>query len=305
MTPDDQPLHEPSSAQPVGRSGDERDPPDVWLSPPPPRPKFQHRYRTHIILFVLTVATTTLMHGPWYSLAILTILGAHEFGHYFACRWYDVDASLPYFLPAPLPLTGTVGAVIRIREPFPSKRALFDIGIAGPIAGFVALLPFLWWGVSHASILPVSAVAGRFDEFGEPLLFKAAAFLTLGPVPDGSEVFIGSVAFGAWFGMLATAMNLMPFGQLDGGHVAYALLGPRARWVSIATLVVMVSLTLNSLSWLVMTLLMIAMTLIIGVGHPQVVDEHVPLNPTRKALAVFAVVMFVLCFTPVPLSLGP
>ena len=167
----------------------------------------------------------------WYSVPLLAILTAHEFGHYFACRYYNVDATLPYFIPAPLPLTGTLGAVIRIREAFPSKRALFDIGVAGPIAGFVVLVPLLIWGISMSTVGPVPDGA---IYFGEPLLWKLLEWAFFGFIPAGSDVMLHPVGFAAWWGMLATALNLLPFGQLDGGHIMYARLGRYATRVSAA-----------------------------------------------------------------------
>jgi len=240
--------------------------------------------------------------GLTYSAPILIILGAHEFGHYWYCRKHNVDASLPWFLPAPPPLlTGTLGAVIRIKEPFPSTRALFDIGVAGPIAGFVALLPFLYWGITLS--VPVKVPPGsELIYFGEPLLYKAIAWWHFGQLPEGFDVFLHPMGFAAWFGMLATALNLLPFGQLDGGHIAYALLGPRARYVSFATLAVTLLLTLRSLSWISMAVIMLAMALLLGVRHPRIADEGAPLDGRRRLVALLALVIFVLCFTPVPIE---
>jgi membrane-associated protease RseP (regulator of RpoE activity) len=302
----------------------------------PPR-KFQHRYRWHVSLFLITLLTTTwvgwdhalvfsdsigtlapgdLPHWSWtwiellsglarglvYSAPILIILGAHEFGHYWYCRRHNVDASLPYFLPAPpLLLTGTFGAVIRIKERFPSTKALFDIGVAGPIAGFVALLPFLYWGVVQSVPVKVPANANLLY-FGEPLLYKAMAWWHFGALPEGFDIFLHPMGFAAWFGMLATAMNLLPFGQLDGGHIAYAVFGPRARYLSLATLAVTMLLTWLSLSWISMAVIMLAMALLLGLRHPQIADEGTPLDGRRKLVAVVALIIFVLCFTPVPIE---
>ena len=268
------------------------------------RPKFQHRYWVHALLFLLTLLTTTYttFFGGWsYSLPILTILGAHEFGHYFYCRKYGVDASLPYFLPAPFvfPLTGTLGAVIRIREAFPSKAALFDIAVAGPIAGFVALLPFLYISFRYqttAVITPDTAIV-----FGEPLLFKLASLVWFGPLPAGFDETISPMGMAAWVGMLATALNLLPFGQLDGGHVAYALFGRRAWIVSLITLSVTLLLTVLSRAYLLTAIIMLVMAYFLGLRHPAVPDSEAPLDPTRKAVAVLVLLMFVLCFTPVPI----
>jgi membrane-associated protease RseP (regulator of RpoE activity) len=295
----------------------------VW---PPARPKFQHRYGLHLTLFALTFLTTTFAQsvgaivfsggqvgpsqvfsweifrqGLWYSLPLLTILSAHEFGHYFACRFHNVDATLPYFLPAPLPLTGTLGAVIRIKEPFPSKRALFDIGVAGPIAGFVALVPFLYWGMqmSTVAMLPTD---GGVIYFGEPLLWKAVEYSVFGSLPEGADVIVHPLGFAAWWGLLATALNLLPFGQLDGGHIMYATLGRHAAWLSRVTLLVVVLLTVQSTSWLAMALMMIVMAFYFGFRHPRVLYEEIALSRGRMAVAAAALVIFVLCFTPVPIQ---
>jgi membrane-associated protease RseP (regulator of RpoE activity) len=299
--------------------------PAVWH----PSPKFQDRVWRHALLFALTLATTTLMgalhyasylddfrgspglpmafadllvRGLWYSATVISILGCHELGHYFACRYYDVDASLPFFLPLPPPFpTGTLGAVIRIREPFPSKRALFDIGIAGPIAGFIITVPALFAGVamSHLVALPDTFVG---YELGEPPLFKLAAWLIWGPLPNGYSLNLHPMAFAAWFGMLATALNLFPIGQLDGGHISYSVLGHRSVYVTFAMVAVVATLAVFTSSWVVFAVLTVAMLLLLGPRHPRVFDEHVPLDRRRLMLAGFAVVMFALCFTPAPIT---
>jgi membrane-associated protease RseP (regulator of RpoE activity) len=293
--------------------------------PRPPEPMTRY-----VLLFLLTVLTTTyagqlhyasfvvgfsdrtldlsgwelFARGLWYSVSILAILGCHEFGHYYACRYYGVDASAPFFLPAPLPITGTLGAFIRIRQPIPSKRALFDIGIAGPIAGFIVAVPLLLVGMylSRVVVLP-EQFEGAVLELGEPLLFKAAAWLTFGAVPEGSTVNMHPVAFAAWFGLLATALNLFPIGQLDGGHIAYAVLGRWSTHLTLAMVACLIGLVFVSSSWLVWAVLTVGMLLLIGPRHPPVWDEHLPLDRTRLWLAGFAVVMFVLCFTPAPIQL--
>jgi membrane-associated protease RseP (regulator of RpoE activity) len=299
----------------------------IWPPPPPPRRRFQHRWSRHILLFVLTFFTTTFaqgfmflwatigtgldplqgftaevfVRGLWYSLPLLTILSAHEFGHYFACRYHRVDATLPYFIPAPLPLTGTLGAVIRIREPFPSKKALFDIGVAGPIAGFVALIPFLFWGLTQSTVGPVPQGQATIY-FGEPLLWKIGEWAWFGALPEGHDTFIEPMAFAAWWGMLATALNLLPFGQLDGGHIMYAALGRRAAWVSGGTLLLVVLLNIGSASWAFFALMLVVMTFIFGFRHPRIHDEDVPLDAPRRAVAILAALIFLLCFTPVPID---
>ncbi len=298
----------------------------VWQ----PTPKFRDRVWLHVLLFTLTAASTTLvgaghyasflgdfsgarglpmpfaallLRGFWYSATILAILGCHELGHYFACRYYDVDASLPFFLPVPPPmLTGTLGAFIRIREPIPSKRMLFDIGIAGPIAGFLVAVPALFIGLSMSHVVRVPADSTGLLELGEPLLFKFASWVLWGTQPDGYSLNMHPVAFAAWFGLLATALNLFPIGQLDGGHISYAVLGRRSTYVTFAMLGVALVLAYTYSSWLVWTGLMFAMLVMFGPRHPQVRDEHVPLDRTRLILALVALAMFVLCFTPAPIQ---
>ena len=311
----DLPQSEPSSLEPV----------DV---PPIPEPRPDPAWR-YIALFLATVLTTTLAgeghyasfylgfdggdlpftawelfaRGLWYSLPILAILGCHEMGHYLACRYYGVAASRPYFLPMPLLLTGTLGAFIRIRQPIPGKRELFDIGIAGPIAGFVVAVPILFIGTYLSRIDEVPTdFQGQLFWIGEPLLFKAAVWLTFGHVGEGLTVTMHPVAFAAWFGLLATAINLFPIGQLDGGHISYAVLGRKSTHVTLVMVACLIGLAFWSMSWLVWAGLTVLMLILFGPHHPRTADEGVPLDPARKALAVFAVIMFILCFTPAPIE---
>ncbi len=298
----------------------------------PPTPSYRLRPEPlwrYVILFVLTIVTTTqagglhyasfivgfsdripdfraaslLLHGLWYSVSILAILGCHELGHYYACRYYKVDASRPYFLPMPLLLTGTLGAFIRIRAPIPGKRALFDIGIAGPIAGFIVAIPVLLVGMHMSNVVQVPAdFRGDVYELGEPLLFKAAEWLTFGAIPQGYSVNMHPMAFAAWFGMLATALNLFPIGQLDGGHISYAVLGRRSTVLTLVMVLCLVGLTFVSMSWLVWTVLTVVMLVTFGPRHPRTFDEEIPIDRARMWLALAAVVMFVLCFTPAPIQ---
>jgi membrane-associated protease RseP (regulator of RpoE activity) len=294
----------------------------------PPRPKFQDRSWLHVLLFMATFVVTTFMgadhyagflqdfnvtaalpltlpalvlRGLWYSVTILLILGCHEMGHYLACRYYDVDASLPFFIPAPFVMTGTLGAFIRIREPIQHKHVLFDIGIAGPIAGFLVAVPALFIGVAMSHVTRIPPNTPGLWEIGEPLLFKAAEWVFWGSAPDGYSLNMHPVAFAAWFGLLATALNLFPIGQLDGGHISYAVFGRRSTYITFAAIGVAAILVYVATSWLLWTALMITMLVLFGPRHPPVADEHVPLDRTRLLLAVFALLMFVLCFTPAPI----
>ena len=302
-----------------------------WLDPEyrrvaPPRRGSSPRW--HLLLLLFTILTTTLagadhfasyaldfgqrdaalsatafmLNGLWYSLSILAILGAHECGHYFACRYYGIDASLPYFLPAPLPLTGTLGAFIRIRQPIGSKRQLFDVGIAGPIAGFLVALPVLVIGMSFSRITPLPDDTSGFIELGEPLLFQAVAWLFWGSPPDGYSINMHPMAFAAWFGLLATALNLFPIGQLDGGHISYAVFGRWSTTVTLAGVMVLIGLSFLSSSWVVWTVLTVLMLATFGPRHPSTEDEAIPLDRTRLWLAAAAAVMFILCFTPSPIE---
>jgi hypothetical protein len=292
-----------------------------------PRRKFQDRVWLHVVLLLLTIATTTLvgtdqylgfltdfvrpgrlprlsiglfLNGLWYSATILAILGCHELGHYLACRYYDVDASLPFFLPVPISITGTLGAFIRIREPIPQKRMLFDIGIAGPIAGFVIAVPALFAGIAMSHLVRVPPDFSGL-ELGEPLLFKLASWVLWGPTPDGYSLNLHPMAFAAWWGLLATALNLFPIGQLDGGHISYAVLGSRSSYVTLLMVGVAVALSYFAMSWRVWTVLMIVMLAVFGRHHPRVFDEEVPLDPARRLMSLAALAMFALCFTPAPI----
>jgi membrane-associated protease RseP (regulator of RpoE activity) len=300
--------------------------PHVWWEP---RPKFKDRVWLHVLLLFLTIGSTTIvgmsyylgfisdysaapqglplplgqlvLRGLWYSGTVLAILGCHEMGHYYACRYYDVDASLPYFLPFPLSIIGTFGAFIKIREPIPTKRMLFDIGIAGPIAGFVVTVPALVIGVAMSHVVPVPPDFVGY-ELGEPLLLQLSAQMLWGTIPDGYSLNMHPMAFAAWFGMLATALNLFPVGQLDGGHISYAVLGPRSAYVTMLTFASALVLAFFHSSWIAWIFLLALMLFMFGPRHPRVFDEHVPLDRTRLVFALAAVAMFVLCFTPAPIE---
>ena len=284
-----------------------------------------HRGRpwVHLVLFLATIASTTLVgaehyrlfvadygspsdvpywRGLWYSATILGILGAHELGHYYACRYYRVDASLPYFLPLPFLFTGTLGAVIRIWQPIRTKPMLFDIGVAGPIAGFVVAVPALFFGLSLSHVVPLP------DDFfglslGEPPLFRLAAWIIWGTAPEGYSLNLHPVALAAWFGLLITALNLFPIGQLDGGHIAYATFGQRSTLVTMVAAAAVILLTFYSLSWIAWAVVTVFMLLKFGPRHPRTLDHHIPLDRRRMLVAIGALVMFVLCFTPAPIEL--
>jgi membrane-associated protease RseP (regulator of RpoE activity) len=296
----------------------------IDVAPPQPKPP---RYWLHGLLFFLTLLTTTVvggehwlsfetnfqpqlptftwmsfvLNGLWYSLTILAILGAHEAGHYLACRYYGIDATLPYFLPVPFPLTGTAGAFIKIRSPITSKRVLFDVGVAGPIAGFVVIIPVLIAGVWMSRLVPLPPDFSGM-ELGEPLLFQAVVRLVWGEVPNELSLNLHPMAFAAWFGLLATALNLIPIGQFDGGHAVYAVFGKRASWITLAAVAVAIGLSVYSSSWIVWTAIAVFLLYKFGWRHPPTWDEHLPLDRARLWTAFAVLLIFVACFTAAPIS---
>ena len=242
-----------------------------------------------------------LIQGLWFSLTLLAILTAHEFGHYLACRYYRINASLPYFLPMPIGPVGTLGAVIRIRQPITAKPALFDIGVAGPFAGILVALPALLVGLAMSNVVPLPPVFSG-DELGEPLLFRIAERLVWGDIPEHLALNLHPMAFAAWLGLLVTALNLLPIGQLDGGHISYAVFGRRSFYVTIGSIGIGVGLCFYSYWWIAWTGLLVLMLTFFGWRHPPTWDDHVPLDRARMWLAFAALVVFVLCFTPAPIT---
>jgi len=234
-----------------------------------------------------------LLAGLPFSLTLLTILLAHEFGHFLAARYYLVDATLPFFIPAPT-LIGTLGAFIRIRSPILSKRALFDIGIAGPLAGFVALVSPLIAGVALSKVIPGIGQSGELT-FGTPLAIRMIEWIRFPGVPV-SDIYLHPVARAAWVGLLATALNLLPIGQLDGGHILYAFLGERTKHLSRLFLLILVLMGIFvTYSWLVWA----ALLFFFNRRHPSIVDPN-PLGGFRVRLAVIALAVFILSFTIAP-----
>lgn len=244
-----------------------------------------------------------LIDGIIFSVALLTILTAHELGHYVACRRYGVRATLPFFIPAPpLFLAGTFGAFIKIKSPIPSRRALFDIGLAGPLAGFVIAVPVAVMGIMQAEPSVSSSDYGIV--FHDPLLFRLIAKMLGHPLDLHAP---NPYYMAAWIGLLVTALNLMPVGQLDGGHGTFAVLGQRAHWiigrvafVTMAVLTVLGFLWYGSPSGFLYTVLLAVM---LKVRHPQPV-EMAPLGWSRIAIAIITLIVFALCFWPFPITIS-
>ena len=236
---------------------------------------------------------STLLAGLPFSLTLLAVLLAHEFGHYCAARYSHVDVTLPFFIPAPT-LIGTLGAFIKLRSPILSKRILFDIGIAGPLAGFALLIWPLIIGVSLSRISP--GIAGHGDLiFGTPLALRLAEKLIFPGVP-ASDILLHPVARAAWVGLLATALNLLPIGQLDGGHILYAFLAEKTKYLSRLFVALLIPMGFFlAYSWLVWAVLIF----FFGMRHPSIFDPH-PLGRARSWLGLAALIVLVLSFTAVP-----
>jgi len=229
-----------------------------------------------------------------FSLTLLAILMAHEMGHYCAARYYGVDATLPFFLPAPT-LIGTLGAFIRIRSAILSKRVLFDIGIAGPLAGFALLVWPMAAGMSLSKVVPGIGAQGELI-FGTPLIVRLFEWVLFPGVPV-NDIYLHPVARAAWVGVLATALNLLPIGQLDGGHVLYAFLGERTRLLSRLFVALLVPMGFFvAYSWLVWA----AMLFFFGMRHPAIVDPN-PIGRARTWLALLALLILILSFTVAPI----
>ena len=241
---------------------------------------------------LLVHADTKLLSGTMYSVPLLLILLAHEFGHYAWCRRHNISASLPFFGPSPL-LMGTIGAFIWIRSPIYRRRALFDVGVSGPVLGFITLIPFLIVGVWKSKIGFSHEVGGDY-EFGVPVLIRAIERLHF-PGVSSEQICLHPMAIAAWAGLLATAINLLPIGQLDGGHLTYAVLGERGhRVVSGLVIAAMAVAGFAYWPWAIWAVAMFFFR-----RHPLIHDSQ-PLGRERTWLAVLSVILFVLSFSLVP-----
>jgi membrane-associated protease RseP (regulator of RpoE activity) len=256
----------------------------------------------------LFVVDGLLFEGLSFSVSLLFILISHEMGHYIACRIYKVDATLPYFIPTPPMIgpAGTFGAFIKIMSPMPSRRAVFDIGVAGPIAGFLALIPVALIGLATMKVASPAQIAFSTGglTFSDPLLFRCLAYFF------GIDLKFGignSFYFAAWVGLLVTALNLIPSGQLDGGHAIYAALGEkfhfwtgRIAFVAMATLSVLGMYLYSSPSGF---LFAVVLAVMMRVKHPEPADMT-PLDGKRKAVAILTLIIFALCFVPFPIQIN-
>ncbi|MEZ4557944.1 MAG: site-2 protease family protein [Caldilineaceae bacterium] len=259
-----------------------------------------------------------LLSGWPFAATLLGILGAHEFGHYFAARYHKVGVTLPYFIPMPFGF-GTLGAFIRMTEPVPDRRKLFDIGVAGPIAGLILAVPLLFVGLSTSPMMVPPSSPGAMLE-GNSILYYTAKFLVFGKVlPNpltGEDVLMNQVTFAAWIGLLVTALNLLPVGQLDGGHTVFALFGEKARYINMVAISVLALFAVASLApvqtilpvaervgfngWFIWLLLIM---LVIGPFHPPALDDVTRLDFRRRLVGYAVIVIFILTFVPVPMRI--
>jgi membrane-associated protease RseP (regulator of RpoE activity) len=277
----------------------------------------------NLVLFFVTI-TTTMLSGSmlfltewsikgmfiphnllnglvFFSFPLMAILGIHELGHYFVSRKHNVAASLPFFIPIPpnpiLPL-GTLGAVISMREPIPDRKALIEIGIAGPIAGFLVSIPILLVGLGMSSIVSLQSIPEGTLMLGDNLLILLFSNIMF-TIPEGYTINLHPAAFAGWVGLLVTAINLLPAGQLDGGHIARGALKEKHKYASFAAIALLILFSLFGGGWLFMAFIII---FFIGAGHPPALNEFVPLDAKTKGLVFLAILIFVLSFTPVPIS---
>jgi membrane-associated protease RseP (regulator of RpoE activity) len=269
----------------------------------------------HVSLFVLTFLSTLLVgavqtgadlieepskiyKGIPFSLTLMIILLSHELSHYFSSRKHGVEATLPYFIPAPT-IFGTFGAFIKMKSPIVTRKALIDIGASGPIAGFIISVIATIIGLNMSEIVSSAQAKGALN-LGDSLLFSLLSRIVLGVTPSDSDILLSPVAFAGWIGLFVTSINLIPVGQLDGGHIAYALFGEKHTRLSFMLIFVMVLFGLFLWEgWFVWAVLL----LILGLKHPPVIYWEVPLDSKRKFIGWLALVIFILTFIPTPFQL--
>lgn len=240
--------------------------------------------------------------GGWvFSVPLMSILFVHEMGHYLAAKRRFLDVSPPYFIPA-IPPVGTFGAFIKIRSPIPNKRVLMEVGASGPIAGSLVAIPLLVIGSMYSEVKPVTGpVEGNAIHFGTSIILELLLYLRFGDLPYHTTVLLHPTAMAAWFGLFITALNLLPMGQLDGGHVVYALFGPRrAQIISVSVFACLIPLgILFWLGWLLFG----ALAMFIGLRHPPPLDPYTPLDRYGRVIGWIAIILFAVTFIPAPITI--
>jgi len=291
----------------------------------------RENWRINLLLFIATIFTTSLTgamlvgvnpfenfmdisFGFPYALALMLILAAHEFGHYYFAMKNKIYATLPYFIPFFIPAFsfGTFGAFIKIKSPMPNKQALFDVGIAGPIAGWIVSLFFLIYGFAtlpgeHGVIEYVSSIHEWSPDgtgaltMGNSLLFGFLRTLMGTEYLPMHEIYHFPFIFAGWVGLLVTALNLMPIGQLDGGHISYAILGNKAKFVAVGAFIALALLNFYATNWIIWTILIL---FVIRLKHPPTMNDKIPIDPQRQMLGWFSYLIFITCFSPMPIYIS-
>lgn len=273
-------------------------------------PQARSRLPLHVLLFIATLASTTfvglgnppsLVNGLSYGVPVMAILLCHEMGHYVMARRYRVPASLPYFIPLPITIFGTLGALIRMKGRIYGRRALFDIGIAGPLAGLAVAIPVTYFGLTLSQVQTLADMPSGTYTLGEPLLFRWLTRLALGEIPPDAGTILHPLAFAGWAGLFVTAFNLIPVGQLDGGHVMHALLPRRSYAIGWLALAGLLLASMRFLGWGVLAALIFILG---GPRHPPVASYE-ELGPGRVWLGLLGLILLVLTFTPQPIGLLP
>lgn len=259
------------------------------------RPALRQRYFLAGGLFLATVLSTIIVGGFVYSAAVMAILLFHEMGHYLQAKRYHVPASLPYFIPMPINPLGTMGAVIVQAAGFANRKALFDIAISGPLAGLLLALPITYWGLTQSEYKPFPDQPGTLI-FGDPLILSWMAEWILGPQPEGKEIVLNPLLFAGWVGIFITALNLIPIGQLDGGHILYTLLGRKAHYVAMG----IVFGAAGCMYWYgsYHYAMMLVLVLLMGVKHPPTSNDAIELGWPRIILGWLTLLFIIVGFTP-------
>lgn len=252
-----------------------------------------------LFLFILTFISTWLVGGPSYAVPVMLILFCHEMGHYLQSVRYRVPASLPYFIPMPLTPLGTMGAVIFQGHGIATRRQMFDIAVSGPLAGLAVTFPVLWIGLQGSTYAPLPR--GQFLEYGDPLIITWIMELIHGPLPAGQGMFLIPMAFAGWVGVMLTAINLLPVGQLDGGHIAYTLLGRRAHTLALLTVAAAAGMIIfqQNYSFVLLVILM----LLTGIRHPPTADDSESLGWFRHVIGWLTLSFLVVGLTPNPMMI--
>lgn len=251
----------------------------------------------HIVLFILTIASTLIVGGPSYAFTIILILLGHEMGHYLMSQKYGIRATLPFFLPFPFSPFGTLGAVIKMESPLSSRRALFDTGVAGPLTSLILSIPAIAIGLKFSTLIPTYQIKEGTIRLADPILFSFIQRIIIGEVPENFDIMLHPIGYAGWVGLFVTALNLFPVGQLDGGHIIYALFGKNSRLIFLIAIGVMAFITIfYNPGWILMLILMV----IFGFRHPAPLDDQTPIDGKRKFIGALMFFVFLISFTPAP-----